>query len=460
MLSIDKSLLGQYQRALEQRYISQRAGAVTAYAQADKKQAEKDSEDLLNTINSRFRSIQQNTQLYTGNSNYQRGGNFTSSRGYYDSTSLRANNSIDFLTNDQLKELSDVAGIEDLYNKKIQDFTNKLVKAGNITEAQSKTWISTMETYREKIAELSTSTGNAINELDNAAKIVASNALGPNATNVQQQLFAQQYSSTYESEREKADNMLKSGFSRFSGTGNSQYEKALKQYDAAMGGGIYEAAHGSNPVRGNNGQNGIYFWNRETQQDEKLDREVIIDTIAAYNAAQNAEKAKTYDEAATVLKKVAEAGSIDEDLADKVLSKTFDVNELTEDEYNKIKENKDKIEAALTDDQFAKIGQENAEKFKINFEDELNKWDPEQAAKNAQERFKSSLEAAGTKAEKLFDLDAEEFKDFGQYLADIADESDKLADSMDENADATAIVTQSIMRMNRGIESLADGWED
>ena len=460
LLSIDKSLLGQYQRALEQRYISQRAGAVTAYAQADKKQAEKDSKDLLNTINSRFRSIQQNTQLYTGNSNYQRGGNFTNSRGYYDSTSLRANNPIDFLTNDQLKELSDVAGIEDLYNKKIQDFTNKLVKAGNITEAQSKTWISTMETYREKIAELSTSTGNAINELDNAAKIVASNALGPNATNVQQQLFAQQYSSTYESEREKADNMLKSGFSRFSGTGNSQYEKALKQYDAAMGGGIYEAAHGSNPVRGNNGQNGIYFWNRETQQDEKLDREVIIDTIAAYNAAQNAEKAKTYDEAATVLKKVAEAGSIDEDLADKVLSKTFDVNELTQDEYNKIKENKDKIEAALTDDQFAKIGQEDAEKFKLNFEDELNKWDPEQAAKNAQERFKSSLEAAGTKAEKLFDLDAEEFKDFGQYLADIADESDKLADSMDENADATAIVTQSIMRMNRGIESLADGWED
>lgn len=80
--------------------------------------------------------------------------------------------------------------------------------------------------------------------------------------------------------------------------------------------------------------------------------------------------------------------------------------------------------------------------------------------KNAQERFKSSLEAAGTKAKKLFDLDAEEFKDFGQYLADIADESDKLADSMDESADATAVVTQSIMRMNRGIESLADGWKD
>ena len=34
------------------------------------------------------------------------------------------------------------------------------------------------------------------------------------------------------------------------------------------------------------------------------------------------------------------------------------------------------------------------ENAKNSFEDELNKWDPEQAAKNAQERFKSSLEAA------------------------------------------------------------------
>lgn len=456
LLSIDKNLLSQYQRALEQRYISQRAGAITAYAQADKKQVEKDSKDLLNSINSRFKMLQQsnNQETLTWGNRSQNNTEFSYA------ARQRYTNPVDFLNNDQLKQLSEVSGVEELYNKKVQEFTNELVKAGKITEAQSKTWVSTMETYREKIAELSTSTENATNELDNAAKIVASNALGPNATNVQQQLFANEYSSTYEDERKKADNMLKSGFSRFSGIGNAQYKKALKQYDAAMGGGIYEAAHGSNPVRGNNGQNGIYFWNRETQQDEKLDREVIIDAIAAYNATQNAEKAKTYDEAATVLKKVAEAGSIDEDLADKVLSKTFDVNELTEDEYNKIKENKDKIEAALTDDQFAKIGQESAEKFKINFEDELNKWDPEQAAKNAQERFKSSLEASGMKAEQLFDLDAEEFKDFGQYLADIADESDKFADSMDESADATAVVTQSIMRMNRGIESLADGWED
>ena len=456
LLSIDKSLLSQYQRALEQRYISQRAGAVTAYAQADKKQAEKDSKDLLNSINSRFKMLQQsnNQETLTWGNRSQNNTEFSYA------ARQRYTNPVDFLSNDQLKQLSEVSGVEELYNKKVQEFTNELVKAGKITEEQSKTWVSTMETYREKIGELSSATDNAKNEIDNAARVVASNALGSNATNTQQQMFAKVYSDTYEKERKNADTLLRKGFSRFSGVNNDNYESILKQYDEAMGGGVYSKAHGSNPVRGNNGQNGIYFWNRETQQDEKLDREVIIDTIAAYNAAKNAENAKTYKEAEDVLKKVAEAGSIDEDLADRVLSKTFDVNELTQDEYNKIKENKDKIEAALTDDQFAKIGQESAEKFKINFEDELNKWDPEQAAKNAQERFKSSLEAAGTKAEKLFDLDTEEFKDFGQYLADIADESDKLADSMDESADATAVVTQSIMRMNRGIESLADGWED
>ena len=65
LLSIDRSLLNQYQRALEQRYISQRAGAVTAYAQADKKQAEKDSKDLLNSINSRFKFLQQSNNQET-----------------------------------------------------------------------------------------------------------------------------------------------------------------------------------------------------------------------------------------------------------------------------------------------------------------------------------------------------------------------------------------------------------
>jgi hypothetical protein len=137
LLSIDTDILNTYQRALEQRYISQRAGAVTAYAQADKKQAEKDSKDLLNTINARFKSMQQYSLQTPTNSNYQRGGNFTNSRDY--SALTKPTTSINFLTNDQLMELSEVAGVEDLYNKKVQEFTNQLVKAGNITEAQSKT---------------------------------------------------------------------------------------------------------------------------------------------------------------------------------------------------------------------------------------------------------------------------------------------------------------------------------
>ena len=439
LLSIDDDILRTYQRGLEQRYITQRAGAVTAYAEADRKQAERDSEILLDTINTRFRSLQQtdNFGLYGEN-----------------------DQAVNFLTRDQLAELSNNAITEDLYNTKVKEFADQLVNAGNITKSQSEQWVSTMDTYREKIVELNTATENAANEMSNAAQVVAATALGPNATGVQQQLFANEYRSAYQSERDRISQTLSSGFSRFSGTGNTNYQDILKQYNAAMGNETYAAAHGSNPVRGSNGQNGIYFWNRETQQDEKLDREVIIDAIAAYNAAQTAENKKTYDEAATVLQKVAEAGSIDEDLADKVLSKTFDVNELTEDEYNKIQENKDKIEAALTDDQFERIGQENAEKFTSNFENALNKWDPEQAAQNAQKRFEASLEAAGSKAEKLFGLDATEFQEFGQYLADIADESDKLADSMDESGDATAVVTQSILRMNKGIEALTEGWEN
>jgi hypothetical protein len=41
-----------------------------------------------------------------------------------------------------------------------------------------------------------------------------------------------------------------------------------------------------------------------------------------------------------------------------------------------------------------------------------------------------------------------------------ADGAEDFADSLETDADAAAVVTQSIMRMNKGIDKLADGFED
>ena len=151
----------------------------------------------------------------------------------------------------------------------------------------------------------------------------------------------------------------------------------------------------------------------------------------------------------------------------------FDFSAATDDQLKALQNIRDNgqldiIKGNLDAVAWREAGFKSGDEFVEAFNQQLDYWmAPERQAERAEnfakalaEEFESSLTNAGKKAKELFNLDAEEFKEFGQYLADIADESDKLADSMDENADATAVVTQSIMRMNRGIESLADGWEE
>lgn len=62
------------------------------------------------------------------------------------------------------------------------------------------------------------------------------------------------------------------------------------------------------------------------------------------------------------------------------------------------------------------------------------------------------------KIKDIEDLDPEELSEFSQYLQDIADSSDDLADNMSDNA--SKIVAKSIMKMNDGIDELANNWEN
>ena len=433
-LSLNEDLLNAYQKELQKRYITQKAGSIAISAQANKAQSEKDFNDILTSINSRFKGMQ----------NYYSGG--VGGEGY----KPLPNGNTNFLTSEQLSELTSIANVSNLYTQKVQEYIDKMVDAGELTEQNATKWASTMETFREQIVATGNAAEKASISLDNATTIIGSTALGENATNVQQQMFGKIYTDTYSQERDKASNLFKK---------KSNYNTILDYYNAAVGGN-YTKAQDHKVFKGWDGSKGVYAYNPTTGEDEKLNKETIIDAIASYNAAMNAENAKTYDEAAELLKKVAEAGSIDEDVADQVLSKTFNVNELTENEYNQIIANKEKIEQELTDDNLQKIGVENAQDFITNFENELSKWDPETAAENAKKKLESSLESAGKIAEKSFNLDADEFKEYGEYLSEIADKSKELDDSLKENGDAVAVVTQSILRMNKGVESLSDGWKD
>ena len=64
-------------------------------------------------------------------------------------------------------------------------------------------------------------------------------------------------------------------------------------------------------------------------------------------------------------------------------------------------------------------------------------------------------------------LDLAELQDYADYLADIADEDNELADAnerlsddLKENSDAAALVARSIMSMNQGVEKLKDNFDN
>ena len=57
-------------------------------------------------------------------------------------------------------------------------------------------------------------------------------------------------------------------------------------------------------------------------------------------------------------------------------------------------------------------------------------------------------------------LDTEELSNYADYLQEICKESEELSDELADNDEAAQDVAKTIMKMNQGIESLADGFDD
>ena len=109
----------------------------------------------------------------------------------------------------------------------------------------------------------------------------------------------------------------------------------------------------------------------------------------------------------------------------------------------------------LTDTEMETLGLGSGQVFAENFKkaaEENYKWDPEAAVKNAINTMETSPEDLG--------LDEKEFSGYAKHLMDMANETDNLADSMTEEAEAAVVVTRGIMRMNQGIDKLAKGQEE
>ena len=65
---------------------------------------------------------------------------------------------------------------------------------------------------------------------------------------------------------------------------------------------------------------------------------------------------------------------------------------------------------------------------------------------------------------EALDLDADEIKEYGEYLTELAGTEDGAAAGLSENlekdGEAAALVSKAVTRLNRGLESLGEGWEE
>ena len=71
---------------------------------------------------------------------------------------------------------------------------------------------------------------------------------------------------------------------------------------------------------------------------------------------------------------------------------------------------------------------------------------------NATSRHYSEIEDEG--------LEIEDYKDYTKHIMETAKASDILADSLEEDASAAAVVAKSTMKMNKGVETLSENFEE
>ena len=432
-LTLDKDLLNDYINQRLAGAATQQASALYTRSSANLRQAEKNKKDY-----------QEDMNLRVSNS-YMGGGGYT----YQNTPKIN---------------LDDLIGLsKDDYKAKVKEFTDTLKQSGDYYNYSVDLLAEELNDDYVKVQRFGEAIDSASKQLEQSAKAVITAALGTDGSAAERQVAEQKYADEYKSQRTKVKNEINDGLNIWSGKDNDEYLALIEEFNKATGSSYSDKTATSNVVHGFDASKGIVVRDEEKREDVTISKEELIDAIAGYRAQDKALEKATGKEAQRLNQKVSKASGLDENMADTLLDKDFDVNQLSTEEYEKVKGLKDKISSSLTTDEFKKLGYKSGEDWANNFEQALSERNEEEAAENVALKFKNAIAAHASDAAEEFDLDEELFSDYASYLADIADESDELADTLEKDADAASVVTKSVMRMNKGIEDLAEGideWTD
>lgn len=370
------------------------------------------------------------------------------------------------ITQEDYQSLLELSTVPEEYNKKINDIIQNLKDKGTVHKYTDTTELEELINKKRTQAESLLRRKQTIEqEIENTSASIANLISGGDASKTENRLFATVYKDQIKHQYESLTNQFNKKIAVNTQKNSDEYQWIIDELNEALGNyGTYtQAKKENNVIKGFDAEKGITLYNTVTGEDEVITKEQWLETVGNYKALEytrNEDIKGTSDKLINSIVDAAE-NKISKDTADLIISQDFnDINELTEEEVEIIKSHAEEIKQA-----FGEYGFESAEEYNKNFDSIFNQqWDAEAHAKKIQEAIKIALEAGAAKAESLFGLNKEDFEDYGKYLTDIADTAkdmgDKIADSMSQDGEAASIVTQSILRMNDGIDKLADGWKD
>ena len=115
----------------------------------------------------------------------------------------------------------------------------------------------------------------------------------------------------------------------------------------------------------------------------------------------------------------------------------------------------------LSEDDVKALGYKDSQEFAQAFVDGLNnwEWDADKAISAAMEAKNEEFDLLGLSKSKLEDY-KDTVQDYAKNLMVIAEDSEKLADTLDLDADAAVNVAYAVIKMNKAIDTLADNMED
>ena len=421
-LTLNQSVLDDYLEKQERSAAIIQSASLMTSSIASNRQAKKDTEDLINEIQS---SIYTTDQRYTSYAN----------TGQYNNIDTKEIKRAVEIVSNNLKDLSNLTESE--YKARLVDL-----------DINGK-YIETLMEYQDKIDELGNETENAAIQMRNTADAIAAIAIGDKgaSTNTQTAMYSEQYQNEVSNRQEELYNKYTGwGISKASGGDNSIYQEMLEQLQKVEGFENFKS--NQNGVRGSDSNRYFVF---NVNGEEKTYSANEIASIIAESQIEKELSKINYDEAAeNILSKIQESLSVDKETADQIIQaiRNKDYNSLDEETIKKIEEASIK-EEILSKEELESIGLEAGKGLLEGLDTAVDQWDPTKAREKQKEKIKS-----------LYSTVAKATGESEDTIKSLVNEMKKLSENANATEEDLIKLAKTAIIFNNNLQKLADSFSD